>query len=276
VEKGTLWLVGTPIGNLEDITARAARILAEADIVAAEDTRRTLKLLNHLGIRKSIVSYHEHNRREAGERLLAELLAGKSVALATDAGMPAVSDPGAELVAEAARLGIPVSVTPGPCAVSAALALSGFDGSRFAFEGFLPRDGKPRKKALETLKAETRTIVLYEAPHRLQKTLKDLLQAFGDRDAAICNDITKYHERTDRLKLSQAVAQFESEEPRGEYALVLRGAEEQKASYEGITIEEHVKKYISQGLPKKEAVKQAAKDRGVHKSEIYSKSMGIE
>jgi len=276
VEKGTLWLVGTPIGNLEDITARAARILAQADIVAAEDTRRTLKLLNHLGIKKSIVSYHEHNRREAGERLLMELLAGKSVALASDAGMPSVSDPGAELVAEAARLGIPVTVAPGPCAVSSALALSGFDGSRFTFEGFLPRDGKPRKKALEALKPETRTIVLYEAPHRLLKTLKDLLQALGDRDLAICNDITKYHERTDRLKLSKAVEQFESEEPRGEYALVLRGAEEQKTSYEGVSIEEHVKKYMAQGLPKKEAVKQAAKDRGVHRSEVYSKSMDIE
>lgn len=275
MEKGTLWLVGTPIGNLEDITQRAARILGEADIVAAEDTRRTLKLLNHLGISKPVVSYHEHNRREAGERLIAALLEGRSVALASDAGMPVVSDPGAELVAEAASRGIPVTVIPGPCAVSAALALSGFDGSRFAFEGFLPRDGKPRKQALEALKAETRTIVLYEAPHRLLKTLKDLLDALGDRDAAVCNDITKFHERTDRVRLSGAVALFENEKPRGEYALVLRGAEPVKENFEDIPVAEHVRKYMAQGMPKMDAVKRTAKDRGVKKNDIYSQVMDI-
>lgn len=269
--KGTLWLVGTPIGNLEDISARAARVLGEADVVAAEDTRRTLKLLNHLGIKKPVVSYHEHNRRESGERLLSMLLEGKSVALASDAGMPSVSDPGAELVAAAAAQGIPVTVVPGPCAASSALALSGFDGSRFTFEGFLPREGKPRREALEALRTEPRTLVLYEAPHRLLKTLKDLLAVLGDRDAVICNDITKFHERTDRLKLSEAVALFEAEAPRGEYALAVRGAAPAKKTFEDVTIEEHVRGYMEQGLSKMEAVKRAARDRGVKKNEVYSK-----
>jgi 16S rRNA (cytidine1402-2'-O)-methyltransferase len=275
LEKGTLWLVGTPIGNLEDITARAARILQEADIVAAEDTRRTIKLLNHLGINKPIVSYHEHNQRESGERLIALLLEGKSIALASDAGMPVVSDPGAPLVASAAAQGIPVTVIPGPCAVSSALALSGFEGGRFLFEGFLPREGKPRRLALEALKKEPRTVVLYEAPHRLLKTLKDLLAALGDRDAAVCNDITKFHERTDHVKLSEAVALFEAEEPRGEYALVLRGAEPVKESFDDIPVEEHVRGYMEKGMSKMDAVKQAAKDRGVKKNEIYTKVMDI-
>lgn len=268
--KGTLYLIGTPIGNLEDLTLRAARILGEADLVAAEDTRRTLKLMNHLKLSKPVVSYHEHNCREAGRRLLDALLDGKSVALASDAGMPVVSDPGAELVAAASEAGCPVTVVPGPCAVSSALALSGFDGSRFAFEGFLPRDGKPRRLALDALARETRTIVLYEAPHRLLKTLKDLLTVLGDRDSAVCNDITKFHERTDRLKLSAAVTLFEAEEPRGEYALVIKGAEPMKPSYDNISVEEHVQRYIDQGMTKKDAVKQAAKDRGVTKNEIYS------
>jgi 16S rRNA (cytidine1402-2'-O)-methyltransferase len=275
LDKGTLYLVGTPIGNLEDITLRAARILGEVDIVAAEDTRRTLKLMNHLGLSKPIVSYHEHNWREAGERLLAALQEGKTVALASDAGMPVVSDPGAELVAQVSARGIPVTVVPGPCAVSSALALSGFDGSRFAFEGFLPREGRPRRQALEALKTETRTIVLYEAPHRLLKTLKDLLEALGDRDAAVCNDITKFHERTDRIKLSSAVSLFEKEEPRGEYALVLRGAEPVEKTFDDIPIIEHVQSYMAQGMTKMDAVKRAAKDRGVKKNEIYSQVMDI-
>lgn len=274
--KGTLYLVGTPIGNLEDITRRAARALAEADIVAAEDTRRTLKLLNHLGVSKPVVSYHEHNRRESGGRLIAALLEGKSVALASDAGMPVVSDPGAELVAEASARGIPVTVVPGPCAVSSALALSGFDGSRFAFEGFLPREGKPRRLALEALKNETRTVVLYEAPHRLLKTLNDLLATLGDRDAAVCKDITKFHERTDRVRLSEAVKIFESEEPRGEYALVLRGAEPVRESFGDVSVEEHVRGYMERGMTKMEAVKRAAKDRGIKKNDVYSKVMDME
>jgi 16S rRNA (cytidine1402-2'-O)-methyltransferase len=272
---GTLYLVGTPIGNLEDLTLRAARILGEADLIAAEDTRRTLKLLNHLNISKPVVSYHEHNRREAGQRLLEALAGGKSVALVSDAGMPVVSDPGAELVAAAAGQGCPVTVIPGPCAASSALALSGFDGSRYAFEGFLPREGKPRRLALEALKAETRTIVFYEAPHRLLKTLKDLLVSLGDRDAAVCNDITKFHERTDRLKLTSAIAYFETTEPRGEYALVVKGAEPTPVSYDDVPVEEHVRRYLAQGMGKKDAVKQAAKDRGVPRNEVYSAVMGM-
>lgn len=273
---GTLYLVGTPIGNLEDITLRASRILSEADVIAAEDTRRTLKLMNHLGLSKPIFSYHEHNRRESGRKLLDALLEGRSVALVSDAGMPVVSDPGAELVAEAGGKGIPVTVIPGPCAASSALALSGMDGSRYVFEGFLPREGKPRRLALEALKGEARTVVLYEAPHRLLKTLKDLLDALGDRGVAVCNDITKFHERVDRVSLSAAVAMFEAEEPRGEYALVLEGAAPVEIDYGEVPVEEHVRGYVRQGMPKKEAVKRVAQDRGVHKSEIYALVMDVD
>jgi 16S rRNA (cytidine1402-2'-O)-methyltransferase len=275
-EKGTLYLVGTPIGNLEDLSIRAARILAEADLIAAEDTRRTLKLMSHLGLSKSIVSYHEHNRRDAGQRLLAELASGRSVALVSDAGMPVVSDPGAELVAEAAKQGIAITVIPGPCAVSSALALSGMDGSRFVFEGFLPREGKPRKQALEALRGEARTVLFYEAPHRLLKTLKDLLAAMGDRNVAVCNDITKFYERADRVTLSAAVALFEATEPRGEYVLVLQGAEPRQECYDDVTIEDHVRRYIDSGMDKKEAVKQVAKDRGVQRNEVYSVVMDMD
>lgn len=275
-EPGTLYLVGTPIGNLEDITLRSARILSEADIIAAEDTRRTLKLMNHLGLSKPIFSYHEHNRRESGRKLLEALLEGRSVALVSDAGMPVVSDPGAELVAEAAEKGIAITVIPGPCAVSSALALSGMDGSRYVFEGFLPREGKPRRQAIEALKTERRTIVLYEAPHRLLKTLKDLLGALGDRMAAVCNDITKFHERVDRVTLSAAVSYFESTEPRGEYAIVLQGAEPVEVDYGEVSIEDHVRRYIAEGMPKKDAIKRAAQDRGVHKNEIYALVMDID
>ncbi len=274
--KGTLYLVGTPIGNLEDLSLRAARILGEADLIAAEDTRRTLKLLNHLNLQKPIVSYHEHNRRESGRRLVESLLEGKTVALVSDAGMPVVSDPGAELVVEASQQGCPVVVIPGPCAASSALALSGFDGSRYAFEGFLPREGKPRRQALEALKTEPRTLIFYEAPHRLLKTLKDLLAALGDREAAVCNDITKFYERTDRVRLSEAVALFEQKEPKGEYALVVKGAEPIEVSYEEVTIEEHLRRYLAQGMAKKDAVKQVAKDRGVAKNEVYVVAMGID
>ena len=274
--KGTLFLVGTPIGNLEDLTIRAARILSEAELIAAEDTRRTMKLMNHLNLSKPLVSYHEHNRREAGQRLLSALLEGRSVALVSDAGMPVVSDPGAELVAAAAAEGCPVTVIPGPCAASSALALSGFDGSRYTFEGFLPREGKPRRLALEALKTEQRTIIFYEAPHRLLKTLKDLSDALGDRGCAVCNDITKFHERVDRITLSQAIALFEAQEPRGEYALVVKGAEPVEISYDDVPVEDHLRRYLEQGMDKKEAVKRVARERGVHKSEVYLVAMGLD
>ena len=273
----TLYLVGTPIGNLEDISARALRILGEVDLIAAEDTRRTLQLLNHFGIAKPIVSYHEHNNRTAGARLLEALAQGKSVALVSDAGMPVVSDPGAELVAAAAQAGVAITVIPGPCAVSSALALSGMAGGRYAFEGFLPREGKPRRLAIEALKTEQRTIVLYEAPHRLLKTLKDLLQALGDRHVAVCKDITKFYERVDRLTLSEAISHFEQTEPRGEYAVVLEGgtAEQQNAETEQLTPEEHLLRYLRQGMPKRDAVKLVAKERGVPKNEIYTIALDI-
>ena len=275
---GTLYIVGTPIGNLEDLTHRAARVLAEADVIAAEDTRRTLHLLNHLGISKPIVSYHEHNRRAAGGKLIAELLQGRSVALVSDAGMPVVSDPGAELVQEAATQGIAVTVIPGPCAVSSALALSGMDGSRFLFEGFLPRAGKDRKLALEALKNERRTMVFYEAPHRMKKTLSDLADALGDRNAVVCNDITKFYERVDRATLSGLLALFEATQPKGEYVLVVQGSTEQPQApcFDDITPGEHVQLLMAQGLPKMEAVKRAARERGVSKNEVYQAALDLE
>lgn len=273
-EKGCLYLVGTPIGNLEDMTARALRILGEADVVACEDTRRTLQLLNHFSLAKRVVSYHEHNSRTAGQRLVAELLEGRSVALVTDAGMPVVSDPGADLVALATSAGCSVTVVPGPCAVSSALALSGLAGNRYAFEGFLPREGKPRRLALEALRTERRTIVLYEAPHRLLRTLNDLLEHLGDRQTALCKDMTKLFERVDRVRLSEAIALFADADPRGEYALVVEGAQEsevaQTPDFTAFSAEEHVRMYMAQGLSKKEAVKRAAHDRGVPRNEIYA------
>jgi 16S rRNA (cytidine1402-2'-O)-methyltransferase len=275
---GTLYLVGTPIGNLEDLTRRAERVLAEADIIAAEDTRRTLRLLNHLNITKPIWSYHEHNSRTAGEKILNELMQGRSVALVSDAGMPVVSDPGAELVREARTRGVTVTVIPGPCAVSSALALSGMDGSRFLFEGFLPREGKDRRLALEALKSERRTIVFYEAPHRIRKTLKDLHDALGDREAALCNDITKFYERVDRLTLSGLQTLFAETDPKGEYVLVVQGSEEPVAApcYDNISPAEHVQQLMAQGLGKMEAVKRAARERGVSKNDVYQEVLEVE
>jgi 16S rRNA (cytidine1402-2'-O)-methyltransferase len=269
---GTLYLVGTPIGNLEDMTLRAARVLSEVDLVAAEDTRRTVHLLSHLGISKSIVSYHEHNRRTAGPKLLEALQQGKNVALVSDAGMPVVSDPGSDLVREAAALGIAVTVIPGPCAVSSALALSGMDGARYAFEGFLPREGKARRMALQALHSEQRPLVFYEAPHRLRRTLQDLLDTLGDRDAALCNDITKFYERVDRAKLSQLLAQTAEREPRGEYAFVVAPAEEASAEEEPNNSGDAVAKaaaLVAAGMSRSEAAKRTAKETGVSRNELY-------
>ncbi len=278
-EQGCLYLVGTPIGNLEDVTARALRTLAEADVVACEDTRRTLQLLNHFNLTKRVVSYHEHNSRAAGQRLLSWLLEGKTVALVTDAGMPVISDPGADLVALAAEAGCPVTVVPGPCAVSSALALSAMAGGRYAFEGFLPREGKPRRLALEALAREERTIVLYEAPHRLVRTLSDLLGHLGDRQVAVCKDMTKLFERVDRVTLSQAIALFESQEPRGEYALVVAGAPAEAAGpadWEALSVPDHVRRAMAEGLSKKDAIKRVAHERGVPKNDVYALVIDID
>lgn len=270
---GTLYLVGTPIGNLEDLTLRAKRVLGEVDLVAAEDTRRTVHLLSHLGISKPIVSYHEHNSRSAGDRLLTALQQGRAVALVSDAGMPVVSDPGSDLVRRAAAQGIAVTVVPGPCAASSALALSGMDGARYTFEGFLPREGKSRRLALQALKGEPRPLVFYEAPHRLRRTLQDLLDTLGDREAALCNDITKFYERVDRGSLSALLALTAEKEPRGEYALVVgppdAQTEEKAAPAASADPVQRALELMAGGVSRTEAAKQAAKELGSTRNAVY-------
>ena len=226
---GTLYLVGTPIGNLGDISPRALETLQSVDFIAAEDTRVTLKLLNHFGIKKPLICYFEHNRAEMGEKLLARLLAGESCALVTDAGMPAISDPGEDIVRQCAENGVAVCSVPGPSALVTALALSGLPTQRFCFEGFLAVSGKSRRAHLEALRGEKRTMIFYEAPHKLLRTLQDLLDTFGDREIALCRELTKLHEEVYRTTLSQALTHYAETAPRGEFVLVLRGAPESAA-----------------------------------------------
>ncbi len=279
VESRTLYLVGTPIGNLSDLSERALKVLRECDFIAAEDTRNTAKLLSCFGIRKELVSYHEHNRRARGEELCERITAGESCALVTDAGMPAISDPGEDLVRLCATRGITVSVIPGPSACVSALALSGISTSRFTFEGFLPVPSRDRKRRLAEITGERRTMIFYEAPHKLRTTLSDLLATFGDRKIALCREITKKNEEVIRTTLAGAVEYYLEHEPRGEYVLVLEGAEE----YTGTTYtapvdddllslspEAHVTHYIDAGMAKMDAIKQAARDRGMTKSELYN------
>ncbi len=272
---GTLYLVATPIGNLEDMTFRAIRVLKEADIIAAEDTRNSMKLLNHFEIQTPITSYHEFNKIEKGPKLVKDLLEGKNVALITDAGTPGISDPGEHLVMLCAEEGITVTPVPGACACVNALIVSGLKTGRFAFEAFLPFEKKERNERLEALKNETRTIVVYEAPHRLKRTLFELFEALGDRKISVVKEITKKHETVLRTTLSKAVSYFEENEPKGEYALVIDGKdekeikEEAKEEWSRYSIEEHMQLYLDKGLDKKEAMKAVAKDRGVSKSEIY-------
>ena len=275
IESSTLYLVATPIGNLADISERALKVLTECDFVAAEDTRNSLKLLTALGIRNELVSYHEHNKHQSGERIVARLLAGESCALITDAGMPAISDPGEDIVRLCADAGIKVSVIPGACAAVSALSVSGLPTSRFVFEGFLPVQKGERQKRLDALAGEMRTVIFYEAPHKLITTLTALRDAFGDdRRISLCREITKLNEEVQRCTLGEAVKIYTEREPRGEYVLVMEGAEESEASTEAdellsLTPEEHVQKYIDSGLSKMDAIKRAAKDRGVSKSELY-------
>ncbi len=273
-------MVATPIGNLEDITLRALRILKEADIIAAEDTRQTLKLLNHFGIKNTLVSYYEHNKAEKGNYLIGQLLEGRNVALVSDAGTPGISDPGEDLVRLAADNGIPVTLIPGPSAVIAGVVLSGLPSGRFAFEGFLPVNRRARRERLESVSRDTRTLVFYEAPHKLIHTLKDLRDVFGNRRVAIARELTKRFEEVWRTTLDEAVARYEKETPKGEFVLILEGAderglqEEEKKSWEDISIEEHVRMYTDSGLDKKEAMKRVAEDRGISKREVYSSLLG--
>ncbi len=271
---GVLYLVGTPIGNLSDISERALKVLSEVDFIAAEDTRNSGKLLSYFDIKKPMVSYFEHNKRERGEIIVSRIEAGESCALITDAGMPAISDPGEDIVRICAERGVPVSVVPGPCAAVSALAMSGLFTGKFVFEGFLSTANNERREALENLKNERRTIIFYEAPHKLRGTLADLMKAFGDRKISLCRELTKLNEEVLRMTLTEAIAYYEENQPRGEYVLVLEGAskEEQKANAFWAEMDEfaHVAYYTEQGLSKNDAIKAAAKDRGVGKSEIYN------
>lgn len=282
---GTLYLVATPIGNLEDMTFRAVRILQEVDLIAAEDTRNSLKLLLHFDIHTPMTSYHEFNKIEKGHELIAMLQEGKDIAVITDAGMPGISDPGEELVAMAYAAGVKVSVVPGACACVSALTLSGLPTRRFAFEAFLPtekNDKKKRRELLNGLKNETRTIIIYEAPHKLGKTLADLYATLGDRQISIVRELTKKHEEVVRTTLSDAVKYVDSVDPKGEFVLVIDGKDmkdikaEEAAAWNEIPLTEHMQKYLDMGMDKKDAMKAVAKDRGVGKRDIYAQLMEIE
>lgn len=272
---GKLYLCATPIGNLEDITLRVLRILKEVDLIAAEDTRNSRKLLNHFDIQTPMTSYHEYNKIEKGRILIDKMLAGQNVALITDAGTPGISDPGEELTAMCYEAGIEVTSLPGPAACITALTLSGLPTRRFAFEAFLPSDKKERKMVLEELSRETRTIVLYEAPHRLLRTLKELLEILGDRSAVLCRELTKKHETVFRATLGELTEYYETEKPLGECVLVIAGRSrqeirrEEQESWKEMTVEQHMEFYEKQGISRKEAMKLTAKDRGVSRREIY-------
>ena len=270
----TLYLVATPIGNLADLSERAIKVLSEVDFIAAEDTRNTAHLLAYLNIQKPLVSYHEHNKRERGEDICSRLQAGESCALVTDAGTPAISDPGEDLVALCAERGIAVTSIPGCCAGITALTLSGLPTGRFCFEGFLSVNKAERKKHLDALRTETRTVILHEAPHKLRTTLSDLRETFGDgRRISLCRELTKLNEEVLRLTLAEAVTYYEENAPRGEYVLVVEGAQAEdtatEAFWQDMSIPEHVSHYVGQGMSKKDAIKAAAKDRGVPKNEVY-------
>ena len=272
---GTLYLCATPIGNLEDMTFRAVRVLSEVDLIAAEDTRNSIKLLNHFEIKTPMTSYHEYNKIEKGHKLVEKLLDGMDIALITDAGTPGISDPGEELVKMCHEAGIAVTALPGAAACITALTISGQSTRRFAFEAFLPTDKKERTAVLEEMKNETRTIVMYEAPHRLVRTLELLFETLGDRNVTVCRELTKKHETLYRTTFTKALAHYSEEPPKGECVLVIEGRsrkemeEEAKALWENITIEEHMEQYLSKGVDKKSAMKQVAKDRGISKRDVY-------
>jgi len=273
---GTLYLCATPIGNLEDITFRVLETLKNVDVIAAEDTRNSIKLLNRFEIKTPMTSYHEFNKYDKGRQLIEQLLEGKNIAVITDAGMPGISDPGEELVKMAYEAGVTVTVLPGACACVTALTLSGLPTRRFCFEAFLPTDKKERKDVLAELVDETRTIVLYEAPHRLVKTLAELRETLGDRRLTICRELTKKHEEAFRTTFSEALAFYEENEPKGECVLVIEGADRdelrraEQESFAELSLEEHMERYLSQGMSKKDAMKAVAADRGVSKREIYA------
>ena len=273
---GTLYLCATPIGNLGDMTPRVVETLRAVDLIAAEDTRNSIRLLNHFEIHTPMTSYHEYNKVEKARKLVEQLLTGQNIALVTDAGTPAISDPGEVLVRMCQESGITVTSLPGPAACITALTLSGLPTRRFCFEGFLPSDKKEKREVLEELSRETRTIILYEAPHRLVRTLEELLMTLGDRDVTLCRELTKKFESVMPTTLEKALEYYKTQEPKGEYVLVLRGRsreekrKEEISVWEDMSVEEHMAYYQEQGMDSKAAMKQVAKDRGVGKREIYA------
>lgn len=273
---GQLYLCATPIGNLEDMTYRVVRVLGEVDLIAAEDTRNSIKLLNHFEIKTPMTSYHEYNKYEKGRKLVEKIQGGMNVALITDAGTPGISDPGEELVRMCYEAGIAVTSLPGACACVTALTLSGLSTRRFAFEAFLPSDKKERQAVLKELKDETRTIVMYEAPHRLLRTLEELRDTLGDRRVTVCRELTKKHETAFATTLEHALVHYEQEEPKGECVLVIEGRNraeiraEEIAGWQELDLAEHMAHYLEKGMEKKEAMKQVAKDRGVSKRDVYA------
>lgn len=277
---GKLYLCATPIGNLEDITYRVVRTLGEVDLIAAEDTRNSIKLLNHFEIKTPMTSYHEYNKIEKGRKLVEKLQEGLNIALITDAGTPGISDPGEELVKMCYEAGIEVTSLPGAAACITALTLSGLSTRRFAFEAFLPTDKKEKQSILKELEKETRTIILYEAPHRLVRTLQELLEILGNRRVTVCRELTKKHETAFATTLEEAYSYYESNEPKGECVLVIEGKsreelkQEEVSKWEEMRIEEHMDYYLRQGIDKKEAMKKVAKDRGITKRDVYQQLLG--
>lgn len=275
-KSGTLYLCATPIGNLEDITYRVLRTLKEVDLIAAEDTRNSIRLLNHFEIKTPMTSYHEYNKIDKAYQLVAKMREGKNIALITDAGTPGISDPGEDIVRICYEEGIPVTSLPGAAACITALTMSGLPTRRFAFEAFLPKDKKEHQAVLEELKTETRTIIIYEAPHHLVRTLQELSDTLGgDRRLTICRELTKRHEEKLQMTLADSLSYYEVNEPRGEYVLIIAGRsreemkKEEQAGWEALSLEEHMAHYESQGIDRKEAMKRVAKDRGVSKRDIY-------
>ncbi len=272
---GTLFLVATPIGNLGDMTGRAIDTLKEVDLIAAEDTRNSIKLLNHFEIKTPMTAYHEHNKYEKADVLIQELLNGKNIALITDAGTPGISDPGEVMAAKCHEHGISVTSLPGCCALINALIISGLPTRRFAFEAFLPADKKERSAVMEELKEETRTTIIYEAPHHLKKTLEELYENLGERQIVLCKELTKKFENVFRTTLSNAIEYYAENEPKGEYVLVLEGADKEKLvlleeqKWQELTIREHFDMYLSEGIEKKEAMRKVAKDRGISRRDVY-------
>ena len=272
---GMLYLCATPIGNLGDMTPRVIEALQAADLIAAEDTRNSIKLLNHFGIRTSMTSYHEYNKVEKADYLVGQMRQGKNVALISDAGTPAISDPGEELVRQAYEAGVNITSLPGACACITALTLSGMSTRRFAFEAFLPSDKKERKIILEALKTETRTIIIYEAPHHLKQTLDELYNSLGNRQVTICRELTKLHETIELFTLSAAIDYYNINSPKGEYVLVIKGTDlkelelKNQENWQQIDILSHMEIYLSKGISKKDAMKKVAADRGISKREVY-------